>query len=195
MRNSLILATVLTVLAGVAHADLSRGLDLFEQGEFQAALGELKPEADTGDARAQYVIGVMYLNGLVDAPGPDAAAALIRSAAKQNYRQAQTELARMYRTGDGVEQDDAEMLKWYTRAAENGDVGAQLLVADSYAYGHGVDPNLVEAYKWYEIAIRYWGPLAVRARDVVGEDMTAAQIAEGVRRASDWLQAHPTDKS
>ena len=42
---------------------------------------------------------------------------------------------------------------------------AQLFVADAYAYGQGVDTDLVQAYMWYEVAIRYWGDLAVHARD------------------------------
>ena len=85
------------------------------------------------------------------------------------------------------------MMEWYRRAAEQGDVGAQLFVADGYAYGYGVEPDVVEAYKWYEIAIQYWGALAVRARDVVAERMSDEQIAEGVRRASDWIAARTSD--
>jgi len=194
MTRSLIAVATLVAFFSVAQADLSRGLDLFEQGEYQAALAELKPLVAAGNPQAQYVVGVMYLNLLLEPPAPDTAAGLIRASAEQGYHQAQTELARMYRDGDGVEQSDAEMLKWYTQAAENGDVGAQLVVADSFAYGHGVEPDPVEAYKWYEIAIRYWGDLAVRARDVVAEEMTPAQITEGQRRAHEWVARTSADR-
>ena len=121
-----------------------------------------------------------------------AAAYRITLAAEHGYVRAQTELARMYKTGDHVTADPDKMLAWYKRAADSGDVGAQLFVADGYAYGVGVAPDTVEAYKWYEIAIQYWGPLAVRARDVVAERMTADQVAEAVQRAGAWLMEHGT---
>ncbi|MFQ5563391.1 MAG: tetratricopeptide repeat protein [Parvularculaceae bacterium] len=179
-------ATLLT--ASGANADVARGLIMFERGEFSRAVAELLPDARGGDPRAQYVVGVILLNDLAEPSAPNEDAAYwITKAAEQNYVQAQTELARMYRAGDHVEQDFAKMVHWYERAAEEGDVGAQLFVADAYAYGQGVEIDLVAAYMWYDIALEYWGPLAVRARDLVAEQMTPEQIAEAERRANRWL--------
>ena len=140
------------------------------------------------------MLGVIYLNGVIESPEPDLAYRMIKSAAEANHLPAQTELARMYRNGDGVEQDFEKMMNWYSRAAELGDVGAQLFVADGYAYGYGVQADLVEAYKWYEIAIQYWGALAVRAREVIAERMTDEEIAEAVRRAGEWLETQGSRK-
>jgi len=171
-----------------ALADIQSAIMSFEQGEFDHAQQELQPLAEGGDPRAQYVLGIIYLHEYLPPPSPTAAVDWIRKAATQGHLQAQTELARMYRTGDGVEQNDAEMVRWYGAAAEQGDVGAQLFLADSYAYGYGVEPDYVQSYMWYEIAIRYWGPLAVRARDMVAKNMTPEQIAKAVRLAGDWLR-------
>jgi len=176
-----------------ASADTAQGIALFERGRFDEAAAALVPEADAADPVAQYMLGVMYLNGMTEPPDAAAALRLIRAAADAGHLPAQAELARMYRTGDGVEQDLAQMMEWYRRAAEQGDVGAQLFVADGYAYGYGVAVDPVEAYKWYEIAIQYWGPLAVRAREVVGERMTDEEVAEAVRRAGAWLASHPAE--
>lgn len=190
----LALLPVLTMLlcpTGDAWADIGRGVDLFERGRYDEAATVLMPLAEAGDPAAQYLLGVMYLNLMVEPPQEHSALLLIRHAAEAGHMPAQTELARMYRAGDGVEQDFTKMMAWYERAAERGDVGAQLFVADGYGYGHGVKPDLVEAYKWYEIAIQYWGSLAVRARDVLAEKMTDEEIAEAVRRAGDWLASHP----
>ncbi|MFQ5619952.1 MAG: tetratricopeptide repeat protein, partial [Rhodospirillales bacterium] len=167
---------------------LAAGLDSFQRGDYVAARRELKPLAEKGDSRAQYALGIMYLNGFLKAPSSGAAAEWLRRSASQGYIEAQTEMARMYRLGDGVPQDYAKMAEWYQRAAQQGDVGAQLFLADSYAYGYGVEPDSVRAYMWYEIAIQYWGPLAVRARDVVAEKMSPEQIAEAVRLAGKWLR-------
>jgi TPR repeat protein len=187
----LLLLAILLGPAGGARADIARGVELFEQGRYDDAAAALMPLAEAGIPVAQYFLGVMYLNFMVEPPQEDAALALIQGAAGSGHIPAQTELARMYRTGDGVVQDFTKMMIWYERAAQQGDVGAQLFVADGYGYGYGVEPDLVEAYKWYEIAIQYWGSLAVRARDVLAEKMTDEEIAEAVRRAEDWLAKHP----
>ena len=180
---------IMGALASNAYADgLSDGIAHFEQRDYQSALELLRPLADEGEPRAQYVIAVMFLNGLIKAPSEDTAAGYMHRAADQGYAPAQTELARMYRDGDGVPQHPLASLEWYQRAAENGDVGAQLTLADAYAYGS--PPQLIEAYKWYEIAIRYWGPLAVRAREVVAEQMTPEQIAQATKLAGDWLKTN-----
>lgn len=191
---SLIFGFLLGTLVGLtpfssASADLRSGLENFERGNFEVAETQLRPLADEGDPNAQYALGIMLLNGYIEGP-EDGAVNWLTRAAEQGYLQAQTELARMYRLGDGVEQNFDAMAKWYRRAAEQGDVGAQLLLADSYAYGYGVEKDVVEAYMWYEIAIKYWGPLAVRARDVLGETMSAEDIALAVTRAGNWLQQY-----
>ena len=150
------------------------------------------PDARKGDARAQYVVGVILLNDLIpEAPADKGAAYWITLAAEHGYVRAQTELARMYKTGDHVTADPDKMLAWYKRAADSGDVGAQLFVADAYAYGVGVAVDRVVAYMWYDIALDYWGSLAVRARDLVAEKMTPVEIAEAERLAHEWRKAHP----
>lgn len=183
----------LLALPQAAQADVTQALDLFERGRIDEAAEALSPLAEGGDPTAQYLLGVMYLNLMVEPPSGTSAFDLITRAAEADHIAAQAELARMYRDGEGVERDFAKMMVWYERAAENGDVGAQLFVADGYAYGYGVPQDRVEAYKWYEIAIRYWGPLAVRARDVVAENMSDEEVADAVRRAGDWLAAHPPE--
>lgn len=187
----LLAAALVAAKPADGRADLSRGMELFSKGRFEEAARELEGPAAAGEPAALYVLGILYRDGIVETPEGVDPVALIARAGEAGYLPAQTELARMYQTGDGVAQDFAKMMIWYRRAAEQGDVGAQLLVADGYAYGLGVPEDPVEAYMWYEIAIRYWGALAVAARDVLAERMTKEQIAEAVRRAADWLAAHP----
>ena len=50
---------------------------------------------------------------------------LIRPMAEQGNALAQYELGFMYDQGQGVRQDDAEAVKWYGLAAEQGYAGAQ----------------------------------------------------------------------
>ena len=190
---ALIIAIALMV-PSAAMAQLARGIELFERSEFEAAAQVLSPLAKEGDVKAQYVLGVMYLNMMAQPPSETAAAQLMISAGEGGMDKAQVELARMYREGQGVEQDFAKSFFWSIKAAEAGDVGAQLQVADSLAFGYGVDRDSVEAYKWYEIAVHYWGSLAVNARDLVAESMAADQIATAQQRAQSWIKAQAEKK-
>lgn len=187
---ALTVALALTLSAtGAAWAQLARGLELFERGEFGASAEVLAPLAKSGDATAQYVLGVMYLNAMVEAPSGTAALELLTSSGTAGLDKAQVELARMYREGHGVEQDFSKSFQWSMKAAEGGDVGAQLQVADYFAFGHGTGRDAVEAYKWYEIAGLYWGSLAVNARDFVAQSMSEDQIAAAKERAQVWIKA------
>ena len=60
---------------------------------------------------------------------------------------AQWNLEVMYGNGEGVSQDDEEAVKWYTKAAEQGDVDARW--NQGYVrHGEGV-PQDYESAKWY----------------------------------------------
>ena len=58
----------------------------------------------------------------------------------------------MYENGQGIPQDYAEAVRWYTRAAEQGNAGAQFNLGVSYDNGQGVLQNHAEAVKWYRLA-------------------------------------------
>ena len=58
----------------------------------------------------------------------------------------------MYDTGQGVAQDDAEMVKWYRLAAEQGHVTAQQGLGLRYEIGQGVAQDYAEAVKWLRLA-------------------------------------------
>jgi TPR repeat protein len=55
-----------------------------------------------------------------------------------------------------------------------------------YGTGKGVPQNKVEAYKWWALAAAQGDAMAVTNRDLVLDDMTPAQIAEGQRLAAAW---------
>ena len=57
-----------------------------------------------------------------------------------------------YMSGEGVNQDAVEAVKWYRKAAEQGYAEAQLNLGWCYFNGCGVSTNLVEAVDWYRKA-------------------------------------------
>ncbi|WP_051141059.1 tetratricopeptide repeat protein [Azospirillum brasilense] len=58
----------------------------------------------------------------------------------------------MYERGRGVSQDDAEAVRWYRLAAEQGDATAQTNLGWMYDQGRGVPQDDAEAVRWYQRA-------------------------------------------
>ncbi|WP_048942598.1 tetratricopeptide repeat protein, partial [Haemophilus influenzae] len=54
--------------------------------------------------------------------------------------------------GQGVKQDDFEAVKWYRKAAEQGDANAQAYLGLAYTEGRGVRQDYTEAVKWFRKA-------------------------------------------
>ena len=66
--------------------------------------------------------------------------------------EAQDNLGRMYAYGRDVPQDDAEAVKWFRRAADQGHVSAQFNLGVMYADGRGVPQDDAEAVRWFRLA-------------------------------------------
>ena len=54
-----------------------------------------------------------------------------------------------YYNGDGVEQDYAQAMYWFTQAAEQGDSNAQFQLGYMYDNGLGVEQDIKQAIHWY----------------------------------------------
>ena len=71
------------------------------------------------------------------------------AAEKYNNDVAQRYMGEIYFNGYGVEQDYEEAVKWYSKAAEQGDADAQNNLGYCYYFGEGVEQDYEEAVKWY----------------------------------------------
>jgi len=96
----------------------------------------------------------IYLEGneAYDAKEYEKAFSLYKKAAEAGYAPAQNDIGYMYMSGEGVEENDVEAVKWYLKAVEQGLAEAQTNLGYMYDYGKGVEENDVEAVKWYRIA-------------------------------------------
>ena len=65
---------------------------------------------------------------------------------------AQNSLGTAYDTGDGIEQDYTEAVKWYRKAGEQGYAMAQYNLGAMYGFGLGVEQDHTEAVEWYRKA-------------------------------------------
>ena len=69
MRTSLasILTVFLLILSPSAWgADVTKGQDAYNSGDYQTAIAEWQPLAESGDAEAQFGMGLLYANGFGD---------------------------------------------------------------------------------------------------------------------------------
>ncbi len=127
MRRLSLLPTVLTlaaVLAAVpAFADFQAGLDAYKKGDYTGAAKEWRPLAESGDAVAQYNMGLLYIDGKGVPQNPAEAVNWFRRAAEQDYAQAQHNLGAMYGSGQGVKRDYVQAYKWLNICAAKGNGG------------------------------------------------------------------------
>ena len=132
----------LALFSVAAAGPLEDGYAAYKLGDYAAAMSYWRPLADQGDAKAQYNLGAMYLDG--QGVAQDDAQALIwyRKAAVQGNAWAQYNLGVMYDTGKGVPQDDAEALIWYRKAAVRGNAPAQNNLGKKYRRWQGCAAGL-----------------------------------------------------
>jgi TPR repeat protein len=109
----------------------------------------LRTQAETGDAQAQYRIGLAYYEG--DGITKDLAEAVrwFRKAAEQGNANAQHEVSVAYASGEGVAEDLEESVKWIRLAAAQGHSRAQCNLGNVYYHGVGVAKEVTEAATWY----------------------------------------------
>jgi len=73
----------------------------------------------------------------------------LKALAEKGDSMAQNSLGMMYYHGEEVAENDADVMKWYRKAAEQGYAKAQYHLGAMYADGQGVLEDSKEAVKWY----------------------------------------------
>ena len=121
---------------------------------------------------------------------------LVEKVAKSGFAVAQFSLGVMnYPIGDpsfdAAKGNPAQALVWYRRAAEQGDIGAQVALGLAYAQGIGVVQDYIEADKWFNIAASR-AKSADELADIathhhkLAHVMTSSQLAEAQKLAREW---------
>lgn len=147
MQNrKVLLAALLMLLGGYAHADFNDGVVALMAGKFDIALKTFVPLAETNNhAYAQYFLGRMYERGEGVEKDAKTAAQWYRKAAEKGVNDAQFRLALMYENGQGVPKDMEYAYGWYSVAAHLGSNKA--IPALAHAKAAMREEELVEADK------------------------------------------------
>jgi TPR repeat protein len=98
-----------------------------------------------------------------------------------------------YCEGKGVPQDNAEAVRWWKRAADQGDAGAQNSLGVAYFTGKGVSQNYAEAYFWENLAAALGkggtDKSVASARDQAAAKLSPATLSATQKRCRQWLEA------
>ncbi len=144
---------------------------------------ELSPAAEQHSDFARSMLGLMF--------GKRAAGGLerLREQAAEGDTNLQIAFGRMYNEGLeglGVEQDDAEAVRWFRLAAVQGRAMAQRYLGDKYAKGQGVSQDAAEAAKWYHLAAEQCD---AEAQSNLGAQYDKAQgVSQDAAEAAKWYR-------
>ena len=138
-------------MEGEAKMTLEEMLELIN-ADNQKGLETVREIANSGDAIAQELIGVMYQIGAGGDKHLSDAAYYFRLAAEQGSASAQTKLGKCYLAGDGVQEDDTKAFEWFEKAARQNDADGQCMLGRCYQQGWGTNIDNSQAYLWYKKA-------------------------------------------
>lgn len=96
--------------------------------------------AESGEADAQYEVGIMYLKGQGVEQSRVKAVEWLKSASASGHAKAASKLRRM--------DDRQDKFRKLQKQAASGDVDAQYELATMYLKGHGTEQNTAEARNW-----------------------------------------------
>ncbi len=116
------------------------------------ALDRISALASRGNAKAETIIGLKYLDGDGVSVNEVEAAKWLSRAAEQGQPVAQYRLGTLFERGRGVPADAAKAMHWYQLAAQAGNRKAMHNLAVAYAQGTGVPKDFAEAARWFSKA-------------------------------------------
>lgn len=88
-------------------------------GAYPQAESLLTPLAASGDAQAQYHLGLLYLQNNWSEYSPATAIAYLQDAIAQGYHQAMWQMGQLYDEGKGVARDPLQAQDWYRKAQKS----------------------------------------------------------------------------
>lgn len=154
--------------------------------EHPVDISALIKNAEQGDVRAQFQLGLKYSNGEGIQQSEEEAVKWYLKAAEQEHAAAQNNLGVAYEKGRGVQQNDEEAFKWYRKAAEKNLAIAQRNLGLMYHLGRGVQQDDQESFKWYRKAALQENPLAQNSLGLMYQNGRGVQ--KNYKEAAIWFR-------
>jgi len=162
-------------------------------GDAPVALQMIEHEALDGDAGAQLLYGLAYLDGR-DVLEPDAEKAVywLRRSARIGNPYAQLVLGNCYADGKGIAKDPEQAVRWWREAGRNDNPQAQYLMGKAHLDGIGTGKDPTRAMYWltksaeqgnqdaqYLIGKMYYEGYSVAQDKVIAQDWLSRAAAQG----------------
>jgi hypothetical protein len=180
---ALVLLSTSSIAVG---GDFQDGVDAANRGIYKTAYKVSSELAEQGDARAQYNLGFMHLEGLGVSKDSKEAFKWFRHAAEQRQGRAQHSLGVMYLQGSGVQKDPKEAFKWFRLAAYQGYADAQFYLGVMYLEGAVTPKDHVLAHMWFALSAARGVENAAHHREKCEEKMSPSQIEQAQAMAMNW---------
>lgn len=140
--------------APLVHAD--NAIESYRAGHYIKSAGDLMKDSKRSAVEYDY-LGQMYLYGYGVLKNNDRGIQNLKEAASRGFLPAQQVLAKYELISN---RDPKEALKWFKKAADQGDLKAQLYCAAAYHFGVGVSKNEDKARKYDILAAKAGNSLA-----------------------------------
>ena len=189
-KRSLVAASALLLVTVAFAGDHQKGLEAFNNTDYETALAEWQPLAEAGSAEAQFGLGMMYGNGFGVMMDDALAIKWYGLAAEQGHGQAMCNLAVMHQNGWGVPQDENEALRLFGLAAKAGVAEAMVALGRYYSLDFSDDYDPVTAYQWFSLAALLDDYNAAGMRESLAVQMSEEQVAEGNARVEAWSSSN-----
>lgn len=170
--TTILLSLLLYASAVDAKPDLvSAGFQAFKEQRWSEAYEYWIPEADKGNARAQFYLSILFEEGLSVEEDAVTSLTLLMLAAEGGFAPAQFRLGTHYQFGYWVEKDMGHAIDWWLKAADKGFVKAQLNLASVYYLGNGTEANLQKSIEWFRRAALNGSVQASNTLERMGVDL------------------------
>lgn len=138
-------ALVCALLATPAYAaSMKQAKKMIAANDIEGAVTELQPLARSGNAEANNMLGMLYLEGTGVAQDTAQAKIYFEAGARTGHLESLKNLNIILDAEYKVE------LKTVAPAAESGDAEAQNRLGRMYEFGYGMPASPVDAYNWYQ---------------------------------------------
>ena len=178
------------ILAPWIQPWIQRKFQVGERGGEQTVLASSKAPADTAKSASFNLAADSgnLLSGNLDQ---------LLSLARRGDPAAENALGLLYAEGDekqAVIPDEAQAARWFTSAAEHGNVSAQSKLGSLYWSGRGVPQDSNRAYFWTVLARASGDDASKALAPFIAIRLTFAQRAAIEQQAEQWLQQHESAK-
>lgn len=151
----------------------------------EQALAELMRQAEGGDVKAQYELGLTYHEGK-GVPKDDSKAVMWwQKSAVLGNAEAQQKLGVALFSGEGVPEDVTKAVEWTRKAAQQGNAKAQRNLGLLYNFGAGVPKDTENAVMWFRKAAEQG--MADAQFELGKAYAQGAGVAKDISKAFDWF--------